>query len=309
MSTMFRDNFSDFFFERVPFVDHIIRDTYRQYPREYSAIFNVKQSSRAFENVVGVTSLGYMAKKGEDEAITYDKFYQGPRSYYQHITYALGVRSSMEAMADDIDGILSRVGTALGRSASYSPEIVAADVINNGETAPSGNEFIGPRGEALFTATHAQPHAYDGAATYSNLGSSDFSITALRSALNNIHRITDERGKLVRFTPDILFGAPEMQHIFLEILQSDKKAGTADNDLNTFKVLYNLTLFSWNYLTDTDAWYIRCRPGEHEMNFFWRMAAQTAYDRDFDTGGMKAKVVSRFSAGYSGWRGIYASTP
>jgi len=308
MSTMFRNHFSDFFFSRVPFVDYVIRDTYNKYPEQYSKIFHVKRSRRAFENVLGLVSLGYLGTKEEDEAITYDKFYQGPKSQYIHTTYALGLRTTMEAAQDDIDGIFNKGASALGRSATYSPEIVAANVINNGESAQSG-KFTPPRGEALFTATHSIPHGYDGVSSYSNLGSADFSITGLRAALNNMARIPDERGKLVRFTPNTLFGAPEMRYIFEEILNSSGKSGTADNDLNAFKVLFNLSTFSWHYLTDLDAWYLLAKPGEHELNFYWRMPFTTDYDLDFDTGGMKTKITGRFSCGFSGWRGIYASTP
>lgn len=306
--TMLRAHFSDFFFSRVPFVDHTIWDTYGMYPEEYRKFFRVKGSSRAFENVLGMAGLGHLAEKGEDEPISYDRLYQGKKSQYIHTEYALGVRTSETALEDDIDGILKQSAVALGRSASYTPEIVAAAIINNGETANCGlgtDKFTAPGGEALFTASHAN---LDGS-TYSNLGSADFSITALRDCLNNIGRITDERSKLVRFTPNVVFGAPEMQYIFQEVLNSSGKSGTADNDLNAFRVLFNLSPQSWHYLTDTDAWYVQCMPTEHELWFFWRRPFRTDHDTDFDTGGVKSKISGRFSCGFSNWRGIYASTP
>lgn len=310
MSTMLRNQFQDFFFQRLPFIDHVINDIYNTYPQKYREIFNVKTSRRAFENVAGMTSLGYLARYGEDEPVTYDKFYQGPSSQYIHIKMGLGVRTSMEAMQDDIDGILSGTARALGRSAAYAPEILAANVINDGETASTDANFTPPRSEALFTSSHSIPHAYDGgSSTYSNLGSSDFSITSLRSALNNMARIPDERGKLVRFTPQLLLGAPEMQYQFEEVLRSSKKSGTADNDLNAFQTLFDLTHMGWHFLTDYDAWYLRAKKSETDLNFFWRMPFKTDYDDDFDTGGMKTKIVGRFICGWSNWRGWYASTP
>lgn len=309
MSTMLRNQFSNFFFSRLPFIDHIMRETYGMYPEQFSKFFRVKKSGRAFENVLSMISLGYLAEKGEDEAVTYDSFKQGPYSKFIHTTHALAVRTSMEAMQDDGDGILKGGAQALARSARYTPEIVAANIINNGESAPSdANKFVAPRSEALFSATHSTPFS-ESAATYSNLGSADFSITALRAALSNMQRITDERGKLVRFTPDVVFGSPEMQYIFQEILNSDGKAGTADNDLNAFRVLFNLSPVQWHYLTDLDAWYLRAKPNEHGLVFYWRMPFATDHDMDFDTGGSKSKIVGRFSAGYESWRGLYASTP
>lgn len=308
MSTMMRNQFQDAFFARVPFIDHTIMDTYDMYPQEYSNFFKVKSSGRAFENVTSMIGTGHLVERGEDEAVTYDRIYQGPKSQYIHTEYALALRTSQVALEDDIDGILKNGAMHLGRSASYTPELLAAAIINNGETAASGlstDKFTAPRGEALFSGTHALHNA----TTYSNLGSSDFGITSLREALNNIARIPDERGKLVRFRPDKLFGAPEMQYIFQEVLNSDGKSGTADNDLNAFRVLFDLRIFSWHYLTDTDAWYIQCMPSEHEMWFFWRVPFETSYDTDFDTGGSKMKIRGRMSMGYSGWRGMYSSTP
>jgi hypothetical protein len=193
----------------------------------------------------------------------------------------------------------------LGRSARYTPELVAAAIINNGKTASAGlaaDKFVAARSEALFSATHAMTNG-----TYSNLGTADFSITSLRAALNNIARIPDERGKLVRFTPSTIFAAPEMQYVMEELLNSAGKSGTADNDLNAFKTLFNLTARQWHYLTDLDAWYMQC--AGHEMNFYWRVPFATDHDTDFDTGGAKTKIRGRFSCGYSAWRGMYASTP
>lgn len=295
---------------RIPFVDYVIKDTYNTYPQMYREIFNVKTSRRAYENVLGMTSLGYLSRYGEDEPVTYDRFYQGPRSKYVHIKMGLGVRTSMEAMQDDIDGILSGTARALGRSAAYAPEILAANILNNGETASTDPNFVAPRSEALFSASHSLPFAFDGSAsTYSNLGSADFSITALRAALNNMARIPDERGKLVRFTPSLLLGSPEMQYEFEEILNSTKKSGTADNDLNVFKTMFNLSHAGWHFLTDLDAWYLRAKKSETDLNFYWRMPFKTDYDDDFDTGGMKTKIVGRMICGWSNWRGWYASTP
>lgn len=306
MSMMLRNQFTERFFNRVPLVDYTIWDTYDQYPEEYSQFFNMKKSSREGENVLGMTGLGYLVEKGEDELVQYDRIFQGPKSQYIHTEYALAVSTSQTAMEDDLDGILKMGAQALGRSARYTPELVAAAIINNGKTASAGlaaDKFVAARSEALFSASHAMTNG----GTYSNLGTADFSITSLRAALNNIARIPDERGKLVRFTPSVIFAAPEMQYVMEELLNSAGKSGTADNDLNAFKTLFNLTAGQWHYLTDLDAWYMQC--AGHEMNFYWRVPFATDHDTDFDTGGSKTKIRGRFSCGYSAWRGMYASTP
>lgn len=306
MSLMLRNQFTEHFFTRVPLVDYTIWDTYDMYPEEFSQFFNIKSSGREAENVLGMTGLGYLVEKGEDEAVQYDRIFQGPKSSYIHTEYALAVSTSQTAMEDDLDGILKMGAQSLGRSARYTPEIVAAAIINNGKTASSGlsaDKFVAPRSEALFSAAHAMTNG----GTYSNLGAADFSITSLRAALNLSARIPDERGKLVRFRPSTIFAAPEMQYSIEEILNSTGKSGTADNDLNAFKTLFSLQARQWHYLTDLDAWYMSC--DGHELNFYWRVRFSTDHDTDFDTGGAKTKIRGRFSCGYSAWRGLYASTP
>lgn len=308
MSTMMRNQFQDAFFQRVPFIDHTIMGTYDMYPEQYSKFFKTKSSGRAFENVTSMIGTGYLVERGEDEAVSYDRIYQGPKAQFIHTEYALALRTSQVALEDDIDGILKQGAMHLGRSARYTPEMLAAVIFNSGETAAAGlgvEKFTAPRGEALFSATHAMHNG----GTYSNLGAADFGITSLRAALNNIARVPDERGKLVRFTPDRIVGSPEMQYIFQEILNSDGKSGTADNDLNAFRVLFSLRTDEWHYLNDLDAWYLLCTPAEHELWFFWRKAFETSHDTDWDTGGAKSKIRGRMSCGYAGWRGTYASTP
>lgn len=43
MSTMMRNQFQDAFFQRVPFIDHTIMDTYDMYPEQYSKFSRLSQ--------------------------------------------------------------------------------------------------------------------------------------------------------------------------------------------------------------------------------------------------------------------------
>jgi len=61
-----------------------------------------------------------------------------------------------------------------------------------------------------------------------------------------------------------------------------------------------------NYLTDTDAFFIKTDV-PNGLKMFQRAALKTAMEGDFDTGNMRYKARERYSFGASDWRGIYGS--
>jgi hypothetical protein len=61
-----------------------------------------------------------------------------------------------------------------------------------------------------------------------------------------------------------------------------------------------------DYLTDTDAWFIKTDVQEG-LKYFERNADEFGMDEDFDTDNAKYKARSRFSFGWTDARGIYGS--
>ena len=300
MSTMLRDQFEDMFFSRLPFIDHIIFEKYSSYPEEFSRYFNMNSSTRAFENVTGVTSFDYLIEKPEGTAVNYDSMLQAYDSNYTHLTYALGFRLSMESMQDDIDGILKRGAQALGSSAKYTPELVAAAVFNTGFT-PSTAPFDGV---CLFSTAHK----LRGGGEYSNTlaTAADLSVTSLQNLLNQFSAQVDDRGKKLMIQPRHLIVPQELSWTADQLLGSTNLPGSADNDVNSLRMA-GLTWSTWHYLTDPNAWFIQGNVSDTELNFFWRMQFATDHDVDFDTDDGKTKIVGRFSVGHSDARAIMGS--
>jgi len=302
LSTMIRGQFEDLYFERLPLIDHIIFDKYNKYPEEFSKYFNMNSSTRAFENVTGITTMDYLVEKPESTGITYDSMLQAYNSMYTHLTYALGFRVSSEGLQDDLDGILSRGAAALGTSAMYSPEIVSADVFNTAFDAPAESGKGNHDGLSLCNTAHVKR----GGGTESNKDTADLSVTALQTMINNFAAQTDHRGKKINIKPRHLVVPQALSWTAQTLLGSDGLPGSADNDINTLKTA-GLTWSTWHFLSDPIAWFMLADKSDTELNFFWRQQFTTDHDTDFDTGDGKTKISGRFSVGWSDHKGVFGS--
>jgi hypothetical protein len=90
-----------------------------------------------------------------------------------------------------------------------------------------------------------------------------------------------------------------------EILKSEKRSETGDNDMNYYSEM-GMKVLSWHYLTSSTAWFL-IDDSLHELNWFWRVRPEFKQDNSFDTGAALYKTRERFSRGWSDWRGVWAS--
>ena len=110
----------------APGMRKIFFEKYGQRPDEYSQVFNVDSSQRAYEEDSEVTGLGRMPEKPEGRPTTYDSPFQANvRQRYTHVSYGLGFRVTHELYEDDLYRIIRRMPTALARSAHQTIEVVS----------------------------------------------------------------------------------------------------------------------------------------------------------------------------------------
>ena len=62
-----------------------------------------------------------------------------------------------------------------------------------------------------------------------------------------------------------------------------------------------------NFLTDTDAFFIKTDVTKRLKTLFVRAPIRTAMEGDFDTGNVRYKARERYSFGFSDPRGIFGS--
>jgi hypothetical protein len=277
---------------------------YNQHPTEYTDLFEVLGSSRAYEEDVQLTGFGLAPRKPEGQSVSYDGEIQGYVSRYTHIAYGLGYKVTYEELQDNLyEQVSMRRSQANAFSMSQTVENVAAAIYNDAFT---GSVFTHADGVRLCSTAHL--NATGG--TYSNELSpaADLSEAALEDMCIQIMGAQNDRGLLISIMPQSLHISRQEWFNANRILKSTLQPGTANNDIN---VLRATNAFPGgakinHYLTSAHAWFVRtnCPNG---MTMYWRTRPMFDQDNDFDTKNAKAASYMRFSLGCTDPRGIFGS--
>ncbi len=276
---------------------------YQNYENQHTEIYDIENSDRAFEEEVMLSGFANAAVKAEGSAVTFDTANEAFTSRYTHETIALAFAITEEAIEDNLyDRIATRYTKALARSMAQTKQIKAANVLNNG----FDSSFPGGDGKELFATDHPTQSAGTLANELST--SADLSETSLEQAMIDIAAFKDERGFKIAARGLKLIIPSELQFTAERILRSPARVGTADNDLNALssKGMLPQGYVVNNYLTDTDAFFIKTDV-PNGMKMFNRANLKTAMEGDFDTGNVRYKARERYSFGFSDWRGMFGS--
>lgn len=275
---------------------------YSEFPVQWTDLFDQFKSDRAFEEDVGISPFGLAVVKPEGQSISYDSERQAFITRYTHLVYALGFMISREIYEDDqYDVVGQRKAQGLAFSMRQTKEIIGANVYNRAFST----SYTGGDGAALLSTSH--PNLAGG--TWSNKLSvdADISEAALEQAYIDIRSFTDDRGKRIAVMPTKIIIPKEIEFDTARILKNVDRPGTADRDINALVKLnkYGGMVVN-NYLTDTDAWFIKTNV-KNGMKYFERRGDSFEMDNDFDTENAKFKASFRCSFGWTDPRGLYGS--
>ena len=135
----------------------------------------------------------------------------------------------------------------------------------------------------------------------------DLSETSLEEALIAVSKFVDERSIPIAIRVTKLIVPPDLMFVAERILGNSNRPGTADRDINALNSLNVIPSVEVNnYLTDSDAWFIRTN-AESGLCWFDREPVQFTKDEDFDTDNAKAKAYMRFIPFWGDFRGLYGS--
>lgn len=283
-----------------PGIHAIFGTTYDELQKEYTRIFDVRKSTKAYEKVAEATGMGLAAVKAEGASILYDTPGVGPTSVFTHVTYGLGYVITREAVEDNQ---YSEVATANARALPWSmratKETVHANVLNRAFTAA----YAGGDGQEMISADHPTANG-----TQSNLlTAADLSESALEDAFTTIATVKNSAGLPIALRPVRLIVGPGQIFNATRLFESAGRSGTADNDVNAFKVLGLVPEIVVNhYLDDPDAWFIQTNAPNGLISFNRRML-DLEDDTDFDTENRKHKATERYSAGWGDWRAVFGN--
>ena len=287
-----------------PGVHAVWGQAYNEHPTEYTDLYDVENSTKAFEQDVQVTGFGLAPVKAQGAGIHYDGEDQGFVSTYTHIAYALGYIVTKEELDDNLySEVASRRAKANAFAINQTIETVAAVPYND---AVTGSYFLHADGEPLLSAAHKNASG----GTFSNkLGTpADLSEASLEDLCVQIMNMTSDRGLRISAIPQSLIIPPALWFDANRVLKSTLQSGSDKNDINVLRATNAFPggIKLNHYLTDADAYFIRTNV-PNGMTFFWRTKPEFAQDNDFDTKNAKAATYMRFSIGNTDPRGIYGS--
>ena len=289
--------------ELLPGLNALFGMEYARYGEEHKEIYETEKSERSFEEETKLAGFSAAPVKNEGSAIAYDNAQEAFTARYTHETIALGFSITEEAIEDNLyDSLSARYTKALARAMSYTKQVKAANVLNNGFS----NSYPGGDGVALFSASH--PLVSGGSNSNIPSTASDLNETSLENAVIQIAAWTDERGLLIAAKPKKLIVPPALQFVSTRLLETQLRVGTNDNDINA--IVNNGSIpegYTINhFLTDTNAWFLTTDV-PNGMKHFVRTPLANSMDGDFDTGNVRYKARERYSFGWSDPLGMYGS--
>jgi len=289
--------------ELLPGLNALFGMEYSRYDEEHKEIYDTEKSERSFEEETKLAGFSAAPVKNEGSAIAYDNAQEAFTARYNHETIALGFSITEEAIEDNLyDSLSARYTKALARAMSYTKQVKAASVINNGFSG----SYVGGDGVALFSTAHALVNG----GTNSNRPSTsaDLNETSLEAAVIQIAAWTDERGLLIAAKPRKLIIPPALQFVATRLLETNLRVGTTDNDINALKNNGSIPEgYAINhFFTDANGWYLTTDV-PNGLKHFERMPLENKMDGDFDTGNVRYKARERYSFGWSDPLGIFGS--
>ncbi|KAB2839004.1 MAG: Mu-like prophage major head subunit gpT family protein [Roseovarius sp.] len=287
-----------FFEDALPMLEELYYSTYGQYPDMIPVLANYKPATGWGKQTSEQTGVGFASMIPEGASVPYDDIAQGNKKTFTFVKWGIGVKVTEEMIEDDEWDQVSDIYRSMGASMHHTRQQIFFDNFNNGFTA------AGYDGVPLFSTSHPLVKA-GGVQANKPAVDADLSVASLRNAITTVADWLTHEGLKTYFMPYCLLVSTSGIYDARELLKSDYKPGTADNNINSL-LDYNIDPKMSPYLTDPDAWFLLCR--EHKLMFYDRKPPQMKSQEDFDAGSLKSKVTSRFDTGHGSWYGLYGSS-
>jgi len=190
---------------------------------------------------------------------------------------------------------------ALKESMAQTKEILAASVLNNGNSAsfPIGD------GQPLFSISH--PIDF-GVVANTPTVQADLNEASLEAALISIQQFKNQAGLVVQTKAKKMIVPPTVQFVAQRLLGSAYRTNTANNDISA---VYNTSAVPQGYrvnqyLSLNNSWYLLTDSMDGFKHYVREPLETDAY-ADFSTDNVLCKAVERYSFGVSNFRAAYGS--
>ena len=272
---------------------------YTNFPREFADIYDIKSSEKAFEEHVELVNIGLAPVKDEGASVAYTSMKQGDTYRAQHVSYAIGMIVTREAIRDNLYMQVAKQRTdTIARSISNTENIIAMLPLNRAFDAAF------PRADGVALCSDSHPTAVG--TTQSNLLNSDLSHAALEDAVILAETTKANNGDPILIRSKALIVPTALKLTANKILQSVNQSGTANNDINILRALDTFPegVKAKRFLTN--GWFVQT---DAEMPVYYeREKPQMANDVEFDSGNAKMHCLFSSSQLWHEFRNVIGSS-
>ena len=284
----------------LPDFRKIFHESYDSVPSMLGELFTNETSSKEVEKD---SAVGTLPDWGQfSGSLAYESMSQGYDVSYTHLEFAQGVQVQRKLFDDDQYRIMNTRPAGLGRAAARTREGHGARFFNN---AFSIDTFFHNHtaGTALCTNSQTTTSGASTTTGFDNLVTTALSATSLATAVINMQDFRGDQAERLSLVPDTILIPPALYETAYEIIKSQGKVDTAENNANVHFGQYKIIV--WKYLTDTNNWFlIDSTEMADRLVWFNRIPLEFGHINDFDTFNAKYRGYMRYSAGWSDWRWI-----
>jgi hypothetical protein len=264
-----RNNYSDLFgSSMLPVLEEMFWAEAAMHPQRREQLFKMVSTERDIWQSSELHDMPLFQTVQEAQDYTFKRPLQGANKTMSVVKYGLGFSISEEAVDDGKFDFIADAVKKLARSAKETQEISAMNIFNNGFTSETTAD-----GQYVFDTDHSLPSGL----TFRNKPSADadLSPSSLESALVDFEtQQIGDSGIIYNIKPKVLLVPSTLRRYAMELIGSDLKADTADNNMNSLKQ-DGLIVISSPHLTDSDAWFLLGSPEETGLRIINRKPLET----------------------------------
>lgn len=264
-----RSQYGDLYgIDMLPVLEELFRTEIAMHPSRREQLFKVVSHDRDIWQSSEIHDMELFNEVAEGSEYDFRRPKQGANKTLSMVKYGLGFSISEEMVDDGKFDMIAEMVKKLGRSAKESQEIQAMNVFNNGFSTETTAD-----GQPLFDLAHTLP---SGLTFRNELASpADLSVTSLDQAITDFEtQFVGDSGIIYNLKPEVLLVHSSNRKYAFELIGSDLKADTADNNINSLKP-EGLRIVSSPHLTDTDAWFLQGSPSDTGLRIISRKPIET----------------------------------
>lgn len=276
----------------LPVLEELVTSELEQHPSRRDALFKNVAHDRDIWQSTELHDLDLAQEVQEGAEYSFVRPNQGASKTLTIKKMGLGFSISKEMIEDGKFDLVADMAKALARSAKEAQEIDAMNIFNNGFSSEVTND-----GLAIFHVSHTLPSGL----TFRNrlASDSDLSTTTLDTALVDFRtQFIGDSGIIYNPEPKILLVAPANERYARELIGSELKADTAENNMNSFKA-DGLRVMVSPHLIDADAWFLVGAPEKTGLRIVNRSPIATSSDmtNGWSTDSIRYKISYREKIG------------